>query len=143
MAEPVARLVSVQPGGHRQTAYDKLAPRGGLVAEDCVSTVDTGGFVGGGGNSFYSASDGMAWDMLPTSRLSLPRSLLAMPTNTATDARKVLEGCSGCLASITRVGKDPIGHHDAKSVWFGRITVRKSRLAGIGQGIVEPKAKSC
>ena len=55
-------IVSLQPGGQWQDVYETLAPHGVTVTGGRTGTVGVGGFLTGGGNSFHSASHGMACD---------------------------------------------------------------------------------
>ncbi|KAH7319944.1 FAD binding domain-containing protein [Stachybotrys elegans] len=114
--DPDTRLVSIQPGGHWQTVYDELAPYGVAVAGGRAGTVGTGGFVSGGGNSFYSASHGMACDTVANFEVVLADgSIVNANASSNSDLFEALKGTSGNLGLITRFDMYPIEYADPVS----------------------------
>lgn len=121
---PDTRLASVQPGGHWQTVYDELAPHGVLVAGGRAGTVGTGGFVSGGGNSFYSASHGMACDTVANFEVVLADgSIVNANKSSNPDLWQALKGGSGNLGLITSFDMYPIEYADPTNpmVWGGNL----------------------
>ncbi|KAM0335873.1 hypothetical protein ACHAQA_000923 [Verticillium albo-atrum] len=118
------RLASVQPGGHWQTVYDELAPYGVAVTGGRAGTVGTGGFVSGGGNSFHSASHGMACDTVANFEVVLADGSIVNANATSNpDLWQALKGASGNLGLITRFDMYPIEYPDPKNpvVWGGNL----------------------
>jgi FAD/FMN-containing dehydrogenase len=62
--DPETGLASLRPGSSWQEVYETLSPHGVTVTGGRAGTVGVGGFLTGGGNSFHSASHGMACDMV-------------------------------------------------------------------------------
>lgn len=121
---PDTKLASVQPGGHWQTVYDTLAPHGVLVAGGRAGTVGTGGFVSGGGNSFYSASHGMACDTVANFQLVLANgSIVDANASSNPDLFQALKGGSGNLGLVTSFDMYPIEYEDPGNpvVWGGNL----------------------
>lgn len=121
---PDTRLASVQPGGHWQSVYDELAPYGVVVTGGRAGTVGTGGFLAGGGNSFHSASHGMACDTIANYEIVLADgSIVNANATSRPDLWQALKGGSGNLGLITRYDMYPIEYPDPKKpvVWGGNL----------------------
>jgi FAD binding domain-containing protein len=121
---PETKLASVQPGGHWQTVYDELAPHGVTVAGGRAGTVGTGGFVSGGGNSFYSASHGMACDTVANFQVVLADGSIVNANATSNpDLWQALKGGSGNLGLVTSFDMYPIDYADPTNpvVWGGNL----------------------
>ncbi|KAH8661043.1 FAD binding domain-containing protein [Ilyonectria robusta] len=121
---PDTRLASIQPGGHWQTVYDELAPHGVLVTGGRAGTVGTGGFISGGGNSFHSASHGMACDTVANFEVVLADgSIVNANESSNPDLWQALKGGSGNLGLITRFDMYPIEYPDPANpvVWGGNL----------------------
>jgi hypothetical protein len=122
--DPETRLVGVRPGGHWQEVYDTLVPYGVTVAGGRAGTVGNGGFISGGGNSFYSASHGMACDTVANYEVVLADGSIVNANATSNpDLWQALKGGSGNLGLITRFDMYPIEYADPKNpvVWGGNL----------------------
>ncbi|KAF5026134.1 hypothetical protein F66182_1782 [Fusarium sp. NRRL 66182] len=117
-------LVSVGPGGHWQDVYDTLSPHGLAVAGGRAGTVGVGGFVTGGGNSFYSASHGMACDTVAGWQLVLANGeMVEANANENADLWQAVKGGSGNFGLITRIDLFPIPFVDGQNpvIWGGNL----------------------
>ncbi|KAF5620757.1 nicotine oxidase [Fusarium tjaetaba] len=117
-------VVSVGPGGHWQDVYDTLIPYGLAVAGGRAGTVGVGGFVTGGGNSFYSASHGMACDTVAGWQLVLANGdIVEANAESNADLWQAMKGGSGNLGLITRIDMYPIEFVDRNnpSIWGGNL----------------------
>lgn len=116
------KIASVRPGGHWQAVYDTLSPQGVTVAGGRAGTVGVGGFVAGGGNSFYSASHGMACDTVQNFEVVLANgSIVDANVENNADLFKALKGGSGNFGLITRFDMYAIEFPDAANpdIWGG------------------------
>lgn len=138
--DPETRIASVQPGGHWQDVYDYLAQYGVLVAGGRAGIVGTGGFVTGGGNSFYSASHGMACDTVANFEVVLADgSIVDANKDTNSDLWQALKGSSGNLGLVTRFDMYPIEYADPQNpvVWGGNLIYDPSAAPGVFDALVE------
>jgi FAD/FMN-containing dehydrogenase len=60
--DPETKIASIQPGTTWATAYGDLEPYHVTVAGGRTGTVGIGGFLLGGGNTFYAAREGFGCD---------------------------------------------------------------------------------
>lgn len=121
---PDTRLASIQPGGHWQTVYDTLAPHGVVVTGGRAGTVGVGGFVTGGGNSFHSASHGMACDQVANFEVVLADGAIVNANATShPDLWQAMKGSGANLGLVTRLDMYAIEFLDPKNpvVWGGNI----------------------
>jgi hypothetical protein len=121
---PDTRLASIRPGAHWQVVYDELAPHGVLVTGGRAGTVGTGGFISGGGNSFHSASHGMACDTVANFEVVLADgSIVNANASSNPDLWQALKGGSGNLGLITRFDMYPIEYPDPANpvIWGGNL----------------------
>ncbi|KAF5657789.1 hypothetical protein FHETE_10215 [Fusarium heterosporum] len=117
-------IVSVGPGGHWQDVYDTLSPYGLAVAGGRAGTVGVGGFVTGGGNSFYSASHGMACDTVAGWQVVLADGrIVEANANSNADLWQAMKGGSGNFGLITRIDLYPIEFADRNNpvIWGGNL----------------------
>ncbi|KAK5996633.1 FAD-dependent monooxygenase sdcF [Cladobotryum mycophilum] len=117
---PDTKLASIRPGGHWQSVYDALAPHGVVVTGGRAGTVGTGGFLAGGGNSFHSASHGMACDTVANFEIVLADgSIINANATNHPDLWQALKGGSGNFGLITRFDMYPIEFPDPKNpvIW--------------------------
>lgn len=121
---PDTKLASIRPGSHWQSVYDELAPHGVVVTGGRAGTVGTGGFLTGGGNSFHSASHGMACDTVANFEVVLADGSIvnANATNNP-DLWQALKGGSGNLGLVTRFDMYPIEFPDPQKpvIWGGNL----------------------
>ncbi|RKL09813.1 hypothetical protein BFJ68_g8951 [Fusarium oxysporum] len=89
-----------------------------------AGTVGVGGFVTGGGNSFYSASHGMACDTVAGWQLVLANGeIVNANAEENADLWQAMKGGSGNLGLITRIDMYPIEFVDRSnpSIWGGNL----------------------
>lgn len=99
-----------------------LSPLGVTVAGGRAGTVGVGGFVTGGGNSFYSASHGMSCDTVQNFEVVLADgSVVNANANENTDLFQALKGGSANFGLITRFDMYAIEFPDAANpaIWGG------------------------
>jgi hypothetical protein len=121
---PETRLVSIQPGGHWQEVYDELAPHGVVVTGGRAGTVGTGGFLSGGGISFFAASHGMACDSIANFEVVLADgSIINANATSNSDMWQALKGGSGNLGLITRFDMYSLDLPDPEKpvIWGGNM----------------------
>lgn len=138
--DPETRIASVQPGGHWQNVYDYLAQYGVLVAGGRAGIVGTGGFVSGGGNSFYSASHGMACDTVANFEVVLADgSIVNANKSSHADLFQALKGSSGNLGLITRFDMYPIEYADPENpvVWGGNLIYNPESAPAVYDALVD------
>lgn len=120
--DSATKIASVSPGAHWQDVYDVLSPEGVTVAGGRAGTVGVGGFISGGGNSFYSASHGMACDTVQNFEVVLADgSIVNANAETNGDLFKALKGGSGNFGLITRFDMYAIEFPDPAKpeIWGG------------------------
>lgn len=104
--------------------YDVLSPQGVTVAGGRAGTVGVGGFISGGGNSFYSSSHGMACDTVQNFEVVLANgSIVNANAEENADLWKALKGGSGNFGLITRFDMYAIEFPDASNpeIWGGLL----------------------
>jgi FAD/FMN-containing dehydrogenase len=100
---PETEIASIQPGGHWQDVYETLAPHGVTATGGRAGTVGTGGFLTGGGNSFHSASHGMACDTVANFEVVIANgSIINANAEQNADLWVALKGGSANLGLVTR-----------------------------------------
>lgn len=111
------------PGTQWQNVYDTIDPYGIAVAGGRAGTVGTGGFVSGGGNSFHSASHGMACDTVANWNVVLADGTITNANATHNeDLFVAMKGGSGNLALITSFDMYPIAFDNGDSrIWGGNL----------------------
>lgn len=122
--DATTKIASVRPGAHWQEVYDTLSPLGATVAGGRSGAVGVGGFVGGGGNSFYSASHGMACDTVQNFEVVLANGTI-VNANAAenSDLFRALKGGSGNFGLVTRFDMYAIEFPDVENpvIWGGLL----------------------
>lgn len=116
------KIASVQPGSHWQQVYDTLSPQGVTVAGGRAGTVGVGGFLSGGGNSFYAASHGMGCDTVANFEVVLANGrVVNANARQNADLFRALKGGSGNLGVVTRFDMYAIEFPNATdpSIWGG------------------------
>ena len=97
------KVVSLQPGGRWQDVYEKLAPYGVTVTGGRTGSVGVGGFLTGGGNSFHSASHGMACDTVVNYEVVIANgSIINANIRENADLWVALKGGSANFGLVTR-----------------------------------------
>lgn len=116
------KIASVRPGAHWQDVYNVLSPEGVTVAGGRAGTVGVGGFITGGGNSFYSASHGMSCDTVQNFEVVLANgSIVNANAENNCDLFKALKGGSANFGLITRFDMYAIEFPDPANpdIWGG------------------------
>lgn len=116
------KIASVSPGAHWQDVYNVLSPEGVTVAGGRAGTVGVGGFITGGGNSFYSGSHGMACDTVQNFEVVLADgSIVNANAEVNSDLFQALKGGSANFGLITRFDMYAIEFPDAANpdIWGG------------------------
>ncbi|KAL0929830.1 FAD binding domain-containing protein [Colletotrichum truncatum] len=138
--DPETKLASIQPGGHWQTVYDTLAPHGVAVPGGRAGTVGVGGFITGGGNSFYSASHGMACDQVANFEVVLANGSVVNANATSNaDLWQGLKGSGANLGLVTRFDMYVIDFPDAQNpnVWGGNLIYDLSAGSEVIESLVD------
>lgn len=115
-------IASVRPGAHWQSVYDTLAPHGVAVTGGRAGTVGVGGFISGGGNSFHSASHGMACDTVTNFEVVLYNGrVVNANANENSDLWIALKGGSANFGIVTRYDMKAIPFPDSANpdIWGG------------------------
>lgn len=118
------QIASVSPGSHWQDVYSFLSPLGVTVAGGRAGTVGVGGFVSGGGNSFFAASHGMSCDTVQNFEVVLANgSIENANANSNADLFQALKGGSANFGLVTRFDMYAIEFPDAANpvVWGGLL----------------------
>ncbi|KAK7697635.1 hypothetical protein SLS64_013374 [Diaporthe eres] len=120
--DAATKIASVQPGSHWQEVYDTLSPQGVTVAGGRAGTVGVGGFLSGGGNSFYAASHGMACDTVANFEVVLADGCVVNANaDENPDLFSALKGGSGNFGVVTRFDMYAIEFPNATdpAIWGG------------------------
>ncbi|KAI3390918.1 hypothetical protein diail_8414 [Diaporthe ilicicola] len=123
--DAATKIASVQPGSHWQDVYAALSPQGVTVAGGRAGTVGVGGFLSGGGNSFYAASHGMACDTVANFEVVLADGRIVDANARQNPGLfRALKGGSGNLGVVTRYDMYAIEFPNATdpSIWGGILT---------------------
>ncbi|KAL2285125.1 hypothetical protein FJTKL_08361 [Diaporthe vaccinii] len=113
-------IASVQPGARWGAVYDALDPFGVTAAGGEADVVGVGGFVTGGGYSFYAGTMGWACDAVHNFEVVLANgSVINVNHNEHADLFQAMKGSSGNLGLVTRVDLNTI---DLTQIWGGYLT---------------------
>lgn len=97
-------IASVQPGARWGAVYDALDPFGVTAAGGRADVVGVGGFVTGGGYSFYAGTMGWACDTVHNFEVVLANgSVIDVNREEHADLFQAMKGSSGNLGLVTRV----------------------------------------
>lgn len=138
--DATSKIASVSPGSHWQQVYDTLSPLGVTVAGGRAGTVGVGGFISGGGNSFYSAAHGMACDTVQNFEVVLANgSIVNANANENADLWVALKGGSGNFGLITRFDMYAIAFNDPANpvIWGGVLQYDLSAGDALRHALVE------
>lgn len=137
---PETKLASVQPGSHWQAVYETLAPFGIVVAGARVAEVGVGGYLTGGGLSFYQASHGMGCDNVANFEVVLASGeIVNANASSNPDLWQALKGSSGNLGLVTRFDMHGIEYVDSAKpvVWGGTVLFPESSGHEIADAMVD------
>ena len=96
-------IASLGPGGTWGPVYAALEPHGVTVTGGRAVDVGVGGFLTGGGNSFYSARTGMVCDAVVNYEVVLASGAIVYANaDTHPDLFRALKGGSGNMGIVTR-----------------------------------------
>lgn len=97
------KLASVEPGAKWRDVYDALTPHGVTTTGGRADLVGVGGFITGGGYSFYHGARGFACDNVQNFEVVLADGqIVNANANENADLWKALKGSSGNLGFVTR-----------------------------------------
>lgn len=123
------KVASIGPGATWQSVYELLAPAGVTVAGGRAGGIGAGGFITGGGNSFFSTSHGWACDNIQAFEVVLAdgSTVLARRGGDGGDGGehedlwRALKGASGNLGFVTRFDMYVIDFADpaVPDIWGG------------------------
>lgn len=100
---PTTNLASIQPGPNWGDVYNALAAQGVVVAGGRDAGVGIGGFLTGGGNSYYSGRMGFGCDSVVNFEVVLADGSIINANKTSNaDLWKALKGGSGNFGIVTR-----------------------------------------
>ncbi|KUI66484.1 Bifunctional solanapyrone synthase [Cytospora mali] len=116
---PDTNVASLEPGGRWMDVYTTIEKEGVMVAGGREGLVGVGGFLLGGGISYYSCRVGMACDQVINYEVVLADgSIVDANENTNQDLFRVLKGGGNNFGIITRFDMMAFPAHD---VWYGSI----------------------
>ncbi|TVY21369.1 Bifunctional solanapyrone synthase [Lachnellula arida] len=111
---------SILPGARWGEVYSTLLPQGVLVVGGRDPTVGVGGFLLGGGNSFYAAAKGYACDNVANFQVVLANgSIIDANAHTNSDLFQVLKGGSSNVGIVVRYD---VYTFPAEDLWGGIVT---------------------
>ncbi|KAI0097316.1 FAD binding domain-containing protein [Nemania sp. FL0031] len=115
-----SKTASIQPGSRWRPVYETLAEYGVAVTGGRDSDVGVGGFILGGGNSFWSASHGWACDNVVNFEVVLADgSIINANAEEHTDLWTALKGGSGNLGIVTRFDMKTIEYVNPQNHIYG------------------------
>lgn len=107
--DPRTNLASIQPGGRWMNVYANLEAEGVVVAGGRDGDVGVGGFLLGGGNSFFSGRMGFGCDCVANFEVVLANgTIINANSTTNADLWRALKGGSGNLGIVTRFDMETI-----------------------------------
>ncbi|PVI03649.1 FAD-binding domain-containing protein [Periconia macrospinosa] len=133
--DATSKLASIQPGPRWGDVYDALLTYGVCVPGGRDGNVGIGGFLTGGGNSYYAGLYGWATDNVANFEVVLADGSVvnANPTLNS-DLFKALKGGSGNFGIVTRFDMYAF---PAKDIWGGIRAAVRSKGDELAQSIVE------
>lgn len=122
--DPESKLASIQPGLRWGDVYEALLEYGVCVPGGRDGNVGVGGFLTGGGNSYYAGLYGWATDSVANFEVVLANgSIVNANGELHSNLFKALKGGSGNFGIVTRFDMYTFPAHD---VWGGiRVAVRE------------------
>lgn len=115
--DPKTKLASIQPGARWGAVYDALDAKGVCVAGGRDANVGVGGFLTGGGNSYYTGRMGMACDSVVNFEIVLASGeVVNANAKENEDLWKALKGGSGNFGIVTRFDMKAFA---ASPIWGG------------------------
>ncbi len=115
-----SKTASIQPGCRWKPVYETLAEYGVAVTGGRDSDVGAGGFILGGGNSFWSASHGWACDNVVNFEVVLADgSIINANAEDHADLWTALKGGSGNFGIVTRFDMKTIEYANPQNHIFG------------------------
>ncbi|KAI0469020.1 FAD binding domain-containing protein [Xylaria cf. heliscus] len=115
-----SKTASIQPGCRWKPVFETLAEHGVAVTGGRDSDVGAGGFILGGGNSFWSASHGWACDNVVNFEVVLANgSIINSNAEEHADLWTALKGGSGNLGIVTRFDMRTIEYANPQNHMYG------------------------
>lgn len=111
--DPETNVASIQPGGHWKDVYADLEKQGVVVAGGRDGGVGVGGFLLGGGLSFYSGRTGFGCDSVVNFEVVLANGTIVNANRTAhADLWRALKGGGSNFGIVTRFDMEAIPSQD-------------------------------
>lgn len=122
--DPATTLAYIQPGGNWADVFNALAPFGVAVTGGRDGGVGIGGFLTGGGNSYYTGRMGLGCDSVVNFEIVLANGTIVQANkNSNPDLWKALKGGSGNFGVVTRFDMQAFSVPD---LWGGMSTSLRS-----------------
>ncbi|KAI1804338.1 hypothetical protein F4811DRAFT_561903 [Daldinia bambusicola] len=111
--DPETKLAKVQPGGRWRNVYADLQEAGVVVTGGRDGDVGVGGFLLGGGNSFYTGRTGFGCDTVKNFEVVLANGTVVNANSTAnSDLWRALKGGSSNYGIVTRYDMEALPTRD-------------------------------
>lgn len=123
--DPETKVAKIQPGTTWATVYGDLEPYNVTVAGGRTGTVGIGGFLLGGGNTFYAAREGFGCDNVVNYEIVLANGkIVNANAKKNADLFKALKGGGSNFGVVTRFDMKAI---DAGLFWGGLVTYKATQ----------------
>lgn len=122
--DATSKVATILPGATWQSVYEVLAPSGVIVAGGRAGGIGAAGFITGGGNSFFSTSNGWACDNIRSFEVVLANGTVARASRDENnDLWQALKGGSGNLGFVTSFDMYVIEFPDpaVPDIWGGIV----------------------
>ncbi|UPX18393.1 uncharacterized protein EKO05_0008695 [Ascochyta rabiei] len=136
-----SRIASVQPGSRWSEAYRKLLGHQVCVTGGREGQVGVGGFLTGGGNSYYAGLYGLGCDNVASFEVVLANGdTVHANANSHSDLWTALKGGSGNFGIVTRFDMYTFPAHD---LWGGIRAAVRSEGDNLAQTLVDFTEQNC
>lgn len=133
--DPTTTIASIQPGPNWMDVYASLEAQGGVVAGGRDGGVGIGGFLTGGGNSYYTGRLGFGCDTVVNFEVVLADGCVVNANkNENSDLWQALKGGSGNFGIVTRFDLQGLPY---QPVWGGMRASNRTYGDQIATSIVD------
>ncbi|KAG4222157.1 hypothetical protein PC116_g29368 [Phytophthora cactorum] len=133
--DPETKLVSLEPGSRWKDVYRELVDQGLLVVGGRESEVGVGGFLIGGGLSFFNSSKGWSCDTIVNFEVVLADGSIVQANKTTNpDLFLALKGGSANFGIVTRFDMESM---ESKNIWCGTAAYPKSATGQLVDAYVD------
>ncbi|KAH9875025.1 hypothetical protein J1614_004513 [Plenodomus biglobosus] len=130
-----SKLASIQPGSRWVNVYQKLLEHEVCVTGGRDGNVGVGGFLTGGGNSFFAGLHGLGCDNVANFEVVLASGeIINANSSSHADLWTALKGGSGNFGIVTRFDMQTFPAHD---LWGGVRAAMRSEGDGLAQMMVD------